>query len=213
MTRKATTLPPRPRANSVDRAIGAEIRRRREALGMNQTALGKALGLSFQQVQKYEKGGNRVSASRLIEIAHALGCHASEILSAASHGSIAKTASSATHSDLRAANIARQAEWDPSAKISLSYRGNELGGECGEAQNIIKKLERERLGIRGSRATVPQLADELADVVICTDLIAMAAGIDLQQAVERKFNATSTAQNLTTRLLLSPAPASQQGAA
>lgn len=106
----------------------------------------------------------------------------------------------AMHNTLRAANVARQAEWDPSDQITLSYRGNELGGECGEAQNVIKKLERERLGIRGSRATRDQLAEELADVVICADLIAMAEGIDLDQAVAAKFNATSEKVGLATRL-------------
>ncbi|ARQ01906.1 MazG-like family protein [Pseudorhodoplanes sinuspersici] len=74
---------------------------------------------------------------------------------------------------LRAANRARQHEWDKNGGISIEYRCNELAGEMGEACNVIKKLERERLGIRGSRATVGQLAEELADVVICVDLIAM----------------------------------------
>lgn len=101
---------------------------------------------------------------------------------------------------LRSANQARQAEWDPGDKITLAYRGNELGGEAGEAQNVIKKLERERLGIRGSRATVGDLGDELADVVICADLIAMAEGIDLDRAVAAKFNATSEKVGLATRL-------------
>ena len=78
--------------------------------------------------------------------------------------------------DLRSANRARQAEWDQDNQITLSYRGNELAGEVGEACNVIKKLERERMGIRGSRATKEQLAEELADVVICADLIAMDAG-------------------------------------
>jgi NTP pyrophosphatase (non-canonical NTP hydrolase) len=107
-----------------------------------------------------------------------------------------------TFTTLRAANAARQAEWDPDDRITLAYRGNEMGGECGEAQNVIKKLERERLGIRGSRATVQDLADELADVVICADLIAMAEGIDLDQAIARKFNLTSEKQGLETRLSL-----------
>ncbi len=53
---------------------------------------------------------------------------------------------------LRSANTLRQAEWDRESRIDLSYRGNELAGEVGEACNIIKKLERERLGIAGSRA-------------------------------------------------------------
>jgi NTP pyrophosphatase (non-canonical NTP hydrolase) len=103
---------------------------------------------------------------------------------------------------LRAANAKRQQEWDRDGQITLSYRGMELGGEVGEALNIIKKLERERLGIRGSRATVEELAEELADVIICCDLIAMATGIDLADAVERKFNKTSEKVGLETRVEL-----------
>lgn len=101
---------------------------------------------------------------------------------------------------LRRANEARQREWDAGNQIDMAYRGNELAGEVGEACNVIKKLERERLGIRGSRATVEQLADELADVIICVDLIAMTAGIDLAAAVREKFNATSEKVGLLTRL-------------
>lgn len=102
---------------------------------------------------------------------------------------------------LRAANLARQSEWDAGNQIDASYRGNELAGEVGEACNVIKKLERERMGIRGSRDTVDHLAEELADVVICVDLIAMQYGIDLDGAVARKFNATSEKVGLKTRLV------------
>lgn len=102
---------------------------------------------------------------------------------------------------LREANATRQAEWDKDDRITLSYRGNEMAGEVGEACNIIKKLDRERMGIRGSRATVAQLAEELADVVICADLIAMHEGIDLDAAVAAKFNATSEKVGLQTRLV------------
>lgn len=49
----------------VDLHVGQRIRARREALGFNQSELGRALGLTFQQVQKYENGANRVSASKL----------------------------------------------------------------------------------------------------------------------------------------------------
>lgn len=101
---------------------------------------------------------------------------------------------------LRDANAARQVEWDPSDKITLAFRGNELAGEVGEACNVIKKLERERLGIGGSRDTKDHLAEELADVVICADLIAMTAGIDLDRAVKQKFNSTSEKLGLKTRL-------------
>jgi len=100
---------------------------------------------------------------------------------------------------LRIANSERQMEWDPDNKITPSYRGLEAAGELGEACNVIKKLERERLGIRGSRATPQQLAEELADVIICIDLIAMDFDIDLAQAVEDKFNETSARYGLKTR--------------
>ena len=105
-----------------------------------------------------------------------------------------------THPTLRSANIARQVEWDQDGQITASYRGNELAGEVGEACNVIKKLERERLGIRGSRATIDELADELADVAICADLIARHYGIDLDAAIARKFNATSEKVGLATRM-------------
>src|SRR5689334_17161036 len=57
----------------VDIHVGACIRMRRILLGLNQQALARKLGLTFQQIQKYENGTNRVSASRLIGIAEALG--------------------------------------------------------------------------------------------------------------------------------------------
>src|SRR5712691_8404375 len=61
---------PRP----TDRHVGGRIRLRRQMLGMSQQSLGEAVGLTFQQIQKYEKGANRVGASRLQQIAETLGC-------------------------------------------------------------------------------------------------------------------------------------------
>ena len=64
----------RPRAPvMVDVHVGARIRIRRKLLGVSQQALAEALGLTFQQVQKYERGTNRVSASKLYEVAAFLG--------------------------------------------------------------------------------------------------------------------------------------------
>jgi NTP pyrophosphatase (non-canonical NTP hydrolase) len=105
-----------------------------------------------------------------------------------------------TFAELRSANERRHAEWDPDSFITLAFRGNELAGEVGEACNEIKKLERERLGIRGSRSNRLFLASELADVVICCDLIAMDAGIDLESIIRDKFNATSEKYGLETKL-------------
>ena len=59
--------------NALDQAIGAQVRARRLQVGMSQERLGDALGLTFQQIQKYEKGTNRMAISRLDEIARALG--------------------------------------------------------------------------------------------------------------------------------------------
>lgn len=59
--------------DDIDRHIGARIRERRIILGLSQQALGERSGLTFQQVQKYEKGVNRVSGSRLVKMARALG--------------------------------------------------------------------------------------------------------------------------------------------
>jgi len=56
-----------------DLHVGLEIRRRRKLEGMSQSALAEALGLTFQQVQKYERGANRVSASKLLQVAKKLG--------------------------------------------------------------------------------------------------------------------------------------------
>jgi transcriptional regulator with XRE-family HTH domain len=57
----------------VDAHIGQKIRARRNLLGLSQTELAEAAGISFQQIQKYEKGTNRVGASRLQQFSEALG--------------------------------------------------------------------------------------------------------------------------------------------
>lgn len=57
----------------VDAHVGGLVRERRKAIGMSQEKLGNAIGLTFQQVQKYEKGTNRIGSSRLMQIANALG--------------------------------------------------------------------------------------------------------------------------------------------
>jgi transcriptional regulator with XRE-family HTH domain len=58
--------------NPTDKHVGSRVRMRRMMLGMSQEKLGDALGLTFQQVQKYEKGTNRIGASRLQQISYIL---------------------------------------------------------------------------------------------------------------------------------------------
>src|ERR1700741_3868919 len=61
------------RANPIDIHVGSRVRFRRMLLGMSQEKLGEKLGLTFQQIQKYEKGINRIGASRLFDLAQVLG--------------------------------------------------------------------------------------------------------------------------------------------
>jgi transcriptional regulator with XRE-family HTH domain len=67
-----STMSGRKTPNPTDRYVGARVRMRRLMLGMSQTALGNSLGVTFQQVQKYEKGTNRIGASRLQQISGSL---------------------------------------------------------------------------------------------------------------------------------------------
>lgn len=85
---------------------------------------------------------------------------------------------------LRAANIARNNEWENKATpFTLVFWANELAGEVGEACNILKKLDREfNYNVRGSRATMAALAEELGDIVICCDLLGMCASVDYPSA-------------------------------
>jgi NTP pyrophosphatase (non-canonical NTP hydrolase) len=102
--------------------------------------------------------------------------------------------------DLRRANRERQKEWDADNRISLVFRAAELCEECGEVAGAVKKLAREELGLAGSRSSYEHLGEELADVVIVCDLIAMQAGIDLATSITSKFNTRSAELGFATRL-------------
>lgn len=129
-----------------------------------------------------------------------------------------------TFKHLLQANLLRDKEWDTENKVDFGFRAAELGGEVGEALEVafhqtitqlqmaistgkalnnLKKLQREANGMVGSKASKEDLADELADVIICCGLVAMQSGIDLDKAVESKFNATSEKYGLLTRIKLS----------
>src|SRR5437763_375852 len=66
------TVPPKKASDPIDQHVGSRVRMRRITLAMSQQKLGDALGLTFQQIQKYEKGSNRIGASRLHQISHIL---------------------------------------------------------------------------------------------------------------------------------------------
>src|SRR5215471_2909735 len=65
----------------LDIALGARVRLRRKALKMSQDQLARALGITFQQIQKYEHGANRISFSRLVGICEVLKCSVADLIS------------------------------------------------------------------------------------------------------------------------------------
>jgi transcriptional regulator with XRE-family HTH domain len=73
----------------VDRLVGRRVRLLRKCQGMSQTELANAIGLTFQQVQKYEKGTNRISASKLYEIAQALNVEVAALFADATPSEVA----------------------------------------------------------------------------------------------------------------------------
>ena len=64
----------------LDVALGATVRQRRKTKGVSQSALGETIGVTFQQIQKYERGVNRISFSMLVRIAKVLECRVSELV-------------------------------------------------------------------------------------------------------------------------------------
>ncbi len=70
--RRQSNLPPGT-PHPVDMHVGSRVRLRRTMLGMSQEKLGDAVGLTFQQIQKYERGANRIGCSRLYQFSHILG--------------------------------------------------------------------------------------------------------------------------------------------
>lgn len=105
--------------------------------------------------------------------------------------------------ELRAKSRQRDREWKSSQipdEARLLFRMTELAGEVGELANCIKKLERKKAGMVGSRTSIEEIEDEIADVVISADLLAKELDIDLEEAVRRKFNKTSDKYGFNIKL-------------
>jgi transcriptional regulator with XRE-family HTH domain len=90
MTRLAGTY-------AIDQAIGARLRAYRRGKGMSQAELGAVLGVTFQQVQKYENGRNRLSGSRLVQVCGALDCTPAKLLGTNGGGAAAPSSFELLH--------------------------------------------------------------------------------------------------------------------
>jgi len=103
-----------------------------------------------------------------------------------------------TFNVLRNANMSRQQEWPGNDKADVPFRAIEFAGEAGELSEAIKKWLRAERMIKGSTATLADVASEMGDVVVALDLLAREMGINLGEAVREKFNATSAKYSLRT---------------
>lgn len=119
-----------------------------------------------------------------------------------------------TFTQLRDADMARDKEWDSKADLGLPFATTEFAGEVGELCevalllaamsgklcNSLKKVMREQYGLKGSRVTFDQVEREFGDVQITLDLLAMKAGVNLNDATRRAFNEKSEQMGFKTRL-------------
>lgn len=103
---------------------------------------------------------------------------------------------------LREANDSRAQLWRGEGVPSSGplFAAVELAGEVGELCNLIKKRERVLRGYGGGMIDIPAITNELADVIICADLLASELGIDLEIAVREKFNRDSVKHGFPQRL-------------
>ena len=102
---------------------------------------------------------------------------------------------------LRKQSQRRALEWRKGApEAPTSFNAIELFGEVGELCNAIKKLLRHEMGFVGGSPDTTNLEEEIGDVAICLDLLAVRYNIDLGKAITKKFNKTSEKHGFKTRL-------------
>ncbi|AJD54436.1 Transcriptional regulator, contains XRE-family HTH domain [Thalassospira xiamenensis M-5 = DSM 17429] len=97
--------------HAVDIHVGKRLRMRRTLLGLTQNAVAKSVGLTFQQLQKYERGGNRIGASRLYDLAQALDVPVSYFFD-----DLPESVAESTSEARRKVDLGREAELDVMAK-------------------------------------------------------------------------------------------------
>jgi len=93
----------------------------------------------------------------------------------------------------------RTNEWGGEEKSAL-FKACEMGGEAGEVLNEVKKLERARIGMKGGKEGLSDLADEIGDVIVSTLILADHYGLDVVACAALKFNKTSAKHGFKTRV-------------
>lgn len=107
-----------------------------------------------------------------------------------------------TFQQIREVGVSRSNQWFPMERWSLMEWACAMAGEAGEACNVAKKLSRQDGGFdrKHENITADDLAEECADVFIYLDLLCARAGVDLEQAIIKKFNSVSEKYNFPQRL-------------
>lgn len=126
----------------IDRHIGLRIRMRRIMIGMSQEKLGEQLGITFQQIQKYEKGTNRVGSGRLHEIGRALGVPVSFFFEEQEGNGSSDQRRTSTLEELMSQKESRQllqafsAISDPNVRRALVSMARALAGQAAEEEAV-----------------------------------------------------------------------------
>jgi transcriptional regulator with XRE-family HTH domain len=141
MTLKGITMAKTKGPSPIDIHVGSRMRMRRMALGMSQEKLAKALGLTFQQVQKYEKGANRMGSSRLQQAADVLGVAAAFFFEGADGGPYGSAPSPAYIDDFVASEeglrLAKSfMHLHPAVRRRIVDLVNEVAGESGSSSAL-----------------------------------------------------------------------------
>lgn len=127
-TKKKTTVV-RPRVSNVDMVIGVSIRARRRELQLSQEEVARAIGVTFQQLQKYEKGTNRVSASTLLRLAEVLKCQPQDLIPSVSASPLASQHSYAAATESARLSRAFGRIESPGVRAAIVTLVQRLGGD------------------------------------------------------------------------------------
>ncbi len=123
-TKDRSHMPKSQADKEADAALGTNIRRFREISGISQNKLGAAIGVTFQQVQKYESGKDRISSKKLVETARTLGCYLNSLYAGIGIGDATLAFPDHSTAALKlAANLDRIASSEQRAAIALLVAG------------------------------------------------------------------------------------------